>query len=489
MVETNTTASSVDELITSSLCKINSIQQRIEQIELNKFPSSNPRKILVLFRDICEVIKNYLLVLHKEKEDYPESEIEREAKLATLFLCICLAPELRYIEGASYEKTPWSFIQPFQKLAKEFYPSSALIIRPQWSYNYGIISYFIETYKANLGHILSEDKVEAIFKDFDKVFVVSFPSFERKNILLHTNLGHELGHPLAKSFLNTESKDYLLDIQREVESKFRGEHSAELNEVQWSGIKNELVESVVEIRNRGLEEIISDLVGVRIFGFAALLSMDEIVQISESKDVISSKPEYYPPWRYRMRKVLEFLRKAKIEEIIGKLKTELKGEKNSLKVLSAIEQKITAFSGLVEETVDMDNIASDPNQRYKIAYSSINGALPAVETFLDSKLAGKTYSNSYEEIKEKILPLCERLYHKVPPNAIEMETNIRTPINAEIRTIMNAGWFYKVTYLSSLFEEESPEKYFKDIDTTNRLILKAIELSDIYESYKDWELI
>lgn len=469
--------SQIDQLLTSTHSKAISIINRIELISKKRFPSDNPQKLLRAVKGICEELCSLLPVLREEYKDTPPAT-ELEIKFLARFL-VELASHLRFIESATTEATPWSLIRPIEKFAEGVLPNNIFIFRPQWRYNYGILSGLIGFYRRSLEKEIEKNKVEHIFKGVeDNFYIISFPGFEKNNVLLHANFGHEIGHPIAKIYQNKEgeSRSHILEIFRKVNDIVKENLvlPERLREV------SRLTDAVLEIRQKGLEELICDLVGVRLLGPASLFAAEEVAHISYTFDTVGKETNYYPPWRYRIREMLTDLREQGMNEILSNIPPVLPPDE---KILAAIKRKINALEEIVLQEKDLDEINKTPLTA--IAYDSITETLPNVKRFLDQTLSGHVY-NIKMRFSKSILPLCIRLREKIPPNAIEEKSPL-SPEPIDFRDIINAGWFYKLAELSSMFEYDESKFYHEEYDMINRLTLKGIELSEVSSEYSNWK--
>lgn len=464
-----------NRLITSTFYKIHLIKHQISKILLNNFPSENPRKLAAIILKICELLENSVLSLQHDSYSNPLENI-RITKFIANFL-EQLAAHLRFVEGASTDRTPSSLILPFESFVNKFYPpSSFLIVRPQWHYNYKIISNLVEAYKSQLEKGLSKKIKEDTFSE--KIYIISFPGFEKKNVLLHANLGHEIGHLFAAEFLKQEAEkekktpQFFLEIAKkvdvEVENKFK-----DLTALEKFSKKAEYINQIFFIRERGLKELISDFASVKLFGIAAIFALEEIADTSQSVDEVK-ETQYYPPLRMRIRFMYETLVEDGLEPIFNDTSGDF--EKH---VLEALKDRLDTIKNWIIISDDKDNI--NTNTKLNIAYESINSVLPEVKGFIKTKLSNNVFS--MDKVHSVILPLCNRLAHGIPPNAVEEPFN---PITGDIPTILNAGWFYKIACSSSLSAYKKQEEYVNDLNTINNLLLKAIELSYIHNEYYRW---
>ncbi len=478
-----------EKVITATYYKLSLIKDQISQIRLHSFPSDNPKQLAEIIKAICNLFQEYLLRLQNDASSQPV-EVARLAKFIANTTGE-IASHLRFVEGASIERTPWNMVLPFQSFVKDIYqPNSFLIVRPQWQYNYKVIWDLVEVYKEHIEKGLSK-KVSLEQEVFNtKLYIVSFPGFEKNNLLLHANLGHEIGHPIASEFLATEAENkkakpqYLPRIAEELEKvlekileKYLRKDATELEKYAQKG---KLQEHIVFLRKRGLEEIISDLISVNLFGIASLFATEEIADISQSIDEVKA-PQYYPPLRMRLRLMYEELLSNGLDSIFN-MDVQRTSQQNdfNMHVLSAVKERLDIIKATISIDKDKNHIKNDPI--FKIAYDSILEVLPKIKGFIKTRISGHMFE--FEKIHNTVFPLCDRIAHRIPPNAVEIDPF--APVIADIPAILNAGWFYKITCLSKLSSYRKQGEYVNELNILNDLLLKAIEISHVHQKYFKW---
>ena len=74
----------------------------------------------------------------------------------------------------------------------------------------------------------------------------------------------------------------------------------------------------------------------------------------------------------------------------------------------------------------------------------------------------------------------------IPPNEIiDLDGTVRI---ADIPKILNAGWLYRLTRLSSMYADTTlKEQFFDELQNLNSLVLKAVEMSDLQSEYEDYK--
>jgi hypothetical protein len=469
---------SIESLLTITAEKIRFVLNRIDQLKILRFPSTNPNQLITMFESICNIlltkIDPYLLEYNNSTDDDEKEWIIDEIHMIANMVKKYIAPHLRYIEGASVDRNPCSLVNPLQKLTQDIFPNTKLIVRPQWKYNFAkveIMNYYLKSTIT----IFSEDDKKLIFNAAPKFFeIISFPGFEKTNILLHVNLGHELGHHLQEEYFKREGDNYLFKIKDAV-AKFTRNKSYEQKTINI----NEKTKKVVQIRKRFIEEIISDLFCLKLFGPATLFAFLEVATFDKNFDSFDEN-SLHPPWRTRLRILMEAIEWQDYNESFKKY-TEFFDEEWAPKAIEVFENDMLFIDRIVKDRVDEKNIR-DYNLT-RIAYNSVNESLIDIKQFLDERI-GDYLSYSIDELCKRILFSIQRLYHDIPPNEFEEDKAVYI---SDLKTIFNAGWLYKRTFLSSIFKAKKQDVFFDDLDKLNRLILKGIELSDINESFSQYK--
>ncbi len=481
-----------EEIFAFALYRVHLIEETLRDINLKRFPSDNPRVYADLIKSICNYIKSYLLSLNREDEAFDSEQMEDRLKIISLYTTN-LAADLADINDAGGDLTSWELIHPFEEFSKKLYSDILIILKPFWEFNFAIRNRLID-HKEQLKAILNEDSFAQLFKQFPThitdIYIISYPAFEKTNILLQGNLGHELGHPLALQYYNKEiqNESFLTEIKPNVKiivTKWIEEiekfEKITIDEIGREKYESDVLSDILKIRWYGLNELISDIISVRLFGVASILSTYEYASTIRKLDEIS-ETSFYPPWRMRLRVMLEeLLPDQQLSTMLNLIRKKKRREaKLYEEIYSSLKTKIDELKELTEKTTDSDFIKK--NEKYDIAYKSINKTLPIVREFLNEVWPKNI--KPIENDMENILSLYERINYNLPPNATEKDPFNPNP--ADIRQIINAGWFYKITKLAYRpnTEEENSE-YLRRIDLLNRLIFKALELADIYTRYKE----
>jgi len=121
---------------------------------------------------------------------------------------------------------------------------------------------------------------------------------------------------------------------------------------------------------------------------------------------------------------------------------------------------------------------SSPETR--IAYESVEDALPKVRQFVRQRLASRGFQLD-NLVGVTNAHLLKRLEDWIPPDAYVNEAG--SEVVGDIYKILNVGWLrWLCGYAVMPTDANKPEQmkmYFKQVDALNRLVLKAIEYVDL----------
>ena len=273
-----------------SLCE--GLKLRLSEFD-DDFPAGSPGELIRITTAFLEKIR-----------DEVEGTSDRNILMAFFRLIDTLSGTLDLLDNAHTAQTPRGLVQFLEQIATSLYPGSTLLVSPSSAYNYSIIN-IIPGFSQLANDALSASAAAALTATFPKeLYVVRFPRTERDNVLNHTVFGHEFGHPIADAFIAAHEQEpafasRLTTAKQKIQSEptLQGLLNKTTDPVEKSQLLSQLVDTVVTLHKRGLEELIADAVGVQLFGISALLSgLDVFGQTS--LDSAPKSPRYYPPPRY-----------------------------------------------------------------------------------------------------------------------------------------------------------------------------------------------
>jgi len=450
-----------DHATASTFLKAEQIRAQAEHLYLLPFPSSCPRKFASLLSQACEKLKSVVIGLSKRPGT---ADVDRQISFISLFLVDRLAPTLRFIEGASSENTPASLVGPLEKIGKMLLPGAEFLVRRQWRYNYRV-----QELRQGLGEelkgLLSRHDFKDLFPDEpQKLYSISFPSFERDSALLHVNFAHEIGHPMEERYLAADPRNQepLAELRTEIEKEDTGADVVK---------RAKDIGAATSYWRAAVEELISDTISTWVFGPSALFALSEVVTLSHSADEISK--DLHPPWRFRLRNMLSVLEE---QGFVDPASHELQGWRDNAHsslsgVKSSVDNWLKHMSRVVEQNTDWDAIRRE-GIAAKCAYESVSRVTGSVRTFAAQTVADTAYTRDL--FSEEVPWLLERLFCDLPPNQIERSLwDVR---QVKLASILSSGWLYKLAKLHPEFDADA-ERYVERAFVLNRLILKALELS------------
>jgi len=225
----------------------------------------------------------------------------------------------------------------------------------------------------------------------------------------------------------------------------------------------QFLETTMMLTKRAFSESISDAVGVHLFGPAALASLAEL-SCQFDLDDNPAKSDGYPPWRYRLRRILDG---STVDITLG---SRILWHRKLVRYI----QWNRRWEALVRDDSDKKVIASD---RYcREAYRVFEGHWPSVWQAVLQQLPDELRVPYDLGSRHAIVgDLIERIGRGVPPNEYGRWPDCQP---AQIADIWNAAWACKVTHPPSSSEED--EEYLRVLF---QLTLKAIEASYVQTDF------
>lgn len=428
MTDASVAFSSLDYLKRRAHALRQGLHQRLEEIYFADFPIASPQVLITLIQDI----------LRETKEEIDKSTDERS--LAVICRLIQhLGSWLKYVDHAHTAQTPRGLVELLVWMLETISPDSQAVVWPQAEYNYTIWDVLNgqDGIRKLIENALPQDRQSALLSKFKgPLNLISFPRIERDDILLHAVFGHELGHPIADEFLAAEQSgtDYaqgLATVSAAV-GKLAPRYANSTKPAEILRTQRKLLDMVLVLRIRALQELISDYVGVLCFGPSALFSMHEIF-LSSSLDTLPKSPAYYPPPRYRLRLTLKACKDLGFEETISKLVSSAGQEDigKAARGLLGQADKITSI------TTDLNAISADALM--KLVFDWVDGTINQAFDHARKRLTAIIYT---AQLADAELPeLLQRLQIGVPPNEIG---DAGAPKVVDPRSAILAGWLVKI---------------------------------------------
>jgi dCTP deaminase len=484
-------------------------QLRCKRLAAADFVSDAPKNLVQTLHNVFEYIPKVIpsIVSRIDWSGTPE-QIEKDVNVLRVldYQLKDFAAHIRYVESARTDRLPWQIIPSFEKLVGHLKAGAQVMLRPMWHYNYAtIVSNLRDVYLSALQeyefYLPAIDVESTVLAPLSSAFhIVSFPALERDNILLHSLIGHEIGHLIAQSLVEDDAVNFLDAARPEIEKatdealKKKGPTEAEIGPLLYPRFRAKRItensERCLIFWSRALEEILSDIVGAVLFGPAALFSTLEIaIQIGFDLPP-SDRNNYYPPWRTRIREVF-----AVVEDIAGELLTvdaalfsmdspvALKPVSKDLglsakKRADLVNERVQTIKEIIASNADKIQIENNPFA--KIAYSSLRDYI-ALHT--DSiKLAVGKKAFSRKGLTESLSALIERLDAGITPNA-EHDMPSRKRAHVGLVEVLNSAWYHKASLSVSGANPVAVELLETVRAQRNRLTLKSIEYTYLSEEH------
>jgi hypothetical protein len=450
----------VSEVNRISLARAARIVSRLQEILAQDFPTSTPE---VFARLVQRIVEGIAALLRGSSLD------ERSEKFACSLLAE-LGSHLRYVESATSSRVPASFIEPIEALIAKVTPSSRVMLRVQWTFNYKVFD-IAEYYRKMIDPLVGIGSIDSYLEGLEHFYIVSVPSIENVNALLHCIVGHEFGHRVARSYLDQEDQEQLIRSIWERVGDLKWLPSVDsLPPIFQLPIRQEVFEFILQARRRALEEIISDFVGYFLFGPGAVFALAEVAATDIWDALPSAQNDYYPPWRFRLR---EIVRVASADDLQASV-IALDGGDPIASIRVATVKYLQQLDKVASVTTDLQAI--DADERLKRAYQDIPELLKGIPGFISKHLDPVRYPLS--EFSTSMSPLLSRLALGLPPDDVGSG-------NPDFRLAMNAGWLYRLARLP-IPHDVGRSWEPTDDDVLNRLVLKGVESIQLSSEFRKW---
>lgn len=460
-----------------------SIRAECKGLLSKDYASNTPINLACVIRDTCSYLEDVVMHIYRSRDWADSDEAKSSLKLLqkTDWLIKEIGSCIRFVDGAQTHKLPWSFIRPLEEMVAKFMPvfdegivpsNLEVMLRPKWKYNYTVhLGNLYKLFSTQLSNYAELQSLPGWVGDLraKRFHIISFPLIERKDILLHCLLGHEMGHFAAEAFLTSEREAAFLQYAVKQLSLASAADKGEHRQKQAN-----LVLQASDAWKRGSQELFSDIAGAILFGPSLLLAMLEVAL--QDPEGLDSPPmrenQFYPPWRMRLRVILDVLKEMKLVPLPAGTFTE--------HLTQSVNERFREVEDIVSLADDQSNI--DKNLGIKVAYEGIRQNTGLALKEFREKLTRAGLAATKDELYSECCPnLIERLQHGIPPNAVENGFGDCRAVR--IVHVVNAAWFFRIANKDNL--SSCPlDKLCGAADTLNRLCLKAIEYSFITNGYK-----
>ncbi len=280
--------------------------------------------------------------------------------------------------------------------------------------------------------------------------------------------GHEVGHILLAKWADTDFGVAWGADEPEIRTRIEEnvlKHPLPVDPLfKAMAIQNVVanqMRATMQAARQGFVELLCDLVGVHIFGLSAFAATMEFAA-RFAMDVSPLQSSNYPPWRYRLRQMLEHCEKDLLDQAgIGYPNSD---------IVALIDWLRTSYHLTATQT-DMQVIESNivTKEAYHFISRHWNDAAVKITSMLHGELS-KPYC--LREHHDQVAKLVARLRKGIPPN--EVGHLSRYP--ASYQNILTAAWAYKLDQIAKNKWWGTPDEY----NLLFRLVLKACESSYVH---------
>ncbi len=432
---------------------------RIDELRSKEYYSSDPIKLITLLEHVIDQISE--TVTHISKEDLL---VIKRVNILLDFYHMCLDE----IEHIGVNNVPVELLPLFEKIKKIFKLNIIFVFRPSPLYTY---SYYPLT---KVITEISKKYQTPIIVPKDKLAIISFPSSEKNSALLHCCLVHEIAHHLNNEF--SLAKNIELKILELIDKKLLKEYVVKHRE-QLANTKKTVGQTEItldaffveeqyksmltvqfgDIIRKWLDELISDIISIHLFGPAYLFAFSEFIISRSDPKKYSDK---HPPPFIRIKCMLELM-----DEL---------GFSSDFSLYNEIFKRIDYYRKVSDQTFVSEH-KTKLNLKNMILEKAIIGLFEPAKEQVTSIIKNHNKPYELEDLKHAI----DSFKRLIPANEILIPAEKRSrPIDPI--TILNAAWIVRLNYIEELYSilQSTEKPVVRDI--LDRLVLKSLDLQEFH---------
>lgn len=389
--------------------------------------------------------------------------------------------DLRLPERARSDRVPGVLTRLVSQKASQIVPGAAVVLRPQWHYNYKIYredvqSRYRQLFRAAFPSIGMID--EWLSGLPNPLFIISFPLLEQKSIQMHALLGHELGHLMARAYsapvthsagFEKKIRDTKLGTRDGKRSKTNGSRTQQLLENDAD------IERALIARQVAIKEYAADAASIYLIGLPALFATAQLAMGRSPRHARESQRGAYPTWGNRLVFMLAQIEEAGWLDGLNRLLRGLKG---------TARDRVFALVRRIDDIRSWVGVRPQwkvPDRWLQSGHASAQSLVPDIRQFLSM-----TYARCFASVEDTIsaLPtLLARILSSLPPdNTNERELPF---VTATLEQILLASWCCSLSDPEATFEADDFEKHTHDrMEMLRRLTMKAVENVDFVDRFR-----
>lgn len=440
-------------------CKI--LLEEIRRLESEVYSSPASKLLLCFVKECTGTLADFLgeektlAASQLLRPEETEIRVQRATRVIPLLHAI-----LGFVAGSQINQTPSHLVVALRRYVRDTIPASDIIVSSKPELNYSITEIASKLRSAFEG-LPMERSCERLPM---YLFVVTLPTVEREQVLLHGIISHELGHPLAEAHHVVDTVlsqippkgDLIKRHAQQILAQSAGDPDIRDLPPPFVEllVRSKVTTEVNERVTRWLGELCSDAIGTRLFGPAYFFAFAHFFLSFAHLDRASRT---HPPARLRLKLMAHLLStKYRFDN------PEEKGMDKFFRDWSAEASRKVAcrhpYDQIAVQHIEDDTILDLICKETELAVRNL-----------------KCYSQ--DEHRRDIAGLSPLLVNLIPPGE-------RGPFGAEkavsIVSILNVGWFVYVcefpSFTRNLHEAEREKKLAGD--RLQRILLKALEISE-----------
>jgi len=425
--------------------ELNRFQSALQKLESCEFPSSIALTLVEQQQAECRAASMDLDQIETDVNDDPDGSA---ARLVSEFRkMVSRRRYLEVLEKARSDEVPWSLVPSIETLSNQILPTYNVLITTTPDMNYMV------GWGANSATIY-------------------LPRLHRANGFLHVLIGHELFHPIVTEFFVIEKPKYKPRL-RDLCQK----HLAKMgipSDLFFQQRLDALLDHATQQWEKAMTELMCDMGATALFGPAALWTLSGFAATQDMNSPPAQQFQYYPPWRMRIRVVLDFM-----ENKLGS-STLLENLSRQLQQAGLGDHATALAKSISDEQISFvtSELAQEPLRELSVqVYDLVEECISDAGDFVLSK--AKNFPNRWTETQDEVPVLLNRLLMHVPPSEL-LEGQKQESKAASMSGIVMACW------LERLRLEDSGQLNLDTFRRLCRLMLKAIEDAELKRKFSDW---
>lgn len=417
--------------------KLQLLEKYAERLKSKNFASTG-------YVDFAEDISKIVNIARNNLSSILDVHLRDFSEFIDSELLACLS----YLEKSTSEYIPWSLLPELESICKDHgKPDEKVILKCEYEFKYSVHN--IDVVSRIVGLV---KRYTHVSKDFDecrfiKPRILTVPFLERTNVLLHAIIFHEVGHYREEEFTNKMKNEIKQIVGNEL--KVLSQDLFDLSESY-------------EVILGAVREMYADVFAFAHCGLPYLFALRHSAIWHPSTDLPRTDTMYYPPLKYRIRKIFEVMESWDI----GKEIEQRISEHEFFRVISNELESIRRYLEVKDDITILDS--TRPTLAAKLAFEKV------------FKLIVEETKNTSRTDFPSVTKLYDNLINLVPPCQLQGR-------NQPMEAILNAGWAAYYQYMNDdIGHEEQAEK----LRSLNLLCLKAISQSSflrLYSEHKDNE--